>query len=163
MRFRSDREISRSRVSGGPSLFGGSAAEALTQFVQQWAINVLHPGVIGLILLDIYAQLDEADKAYFRTSREKRFGRTLEQVQAGRETRVTDFRASLQPLRAVLSAQPYVCGEAPAYADYLAFGAFQWARVASRFPLLESECPIAQWFERMLDLYGGLGRKAVAV
>jgi glutathione S-transferase len=144
-----------------PSLFGSAEARALTLFVQSWTADVLHRHVISLILHDIYLQLDEGDKAYFRTSREKRFARTLEEVQSGRETRVAELRASLQPIRMVLQTQPWLGGASPRYADFLIFGAFQWARVASSFALLTTDDVIAQWFERCLDLFGGLGRRAL--
>ncbi len=147
-----------------PSLFGGERGKALTFFVQNWAISVLHAGLMGFIVLDIYEQLDDADKSYFRMSREKRFGgRTLEDVVRGRENRTAEFRASLQPLRAMLDQQPWIAGDSPAYADYVVFGALQWARIVSRFSLLEKDDAVAQWFERMLDLYDGLGRKAKTV
>jgi glutathione S-transferase len=100
------------------------------------------------------------DEVYFRESREARFGMTLEAVQAGRETRVAEFRASLLPVRQVLGKQPWLGGETPSYADYIVFGTLQWPRCASRFELLESDDPIAAWRERMLDLFDGLGRKA---
>ncbi len=70
-----------------PSLFGGAAGRALTLFVQDWAIATLHVGLINLIVLDIWQSLGQEDKDYFRASREKRFGRSLEEVQAGREER----------------------------------------------------------------------------
>jgi len=143
------------------SLFGGASGHALTLFAQSWITDVLHRGVVELVLLDIHDQLDERDKAYFRASRERRFGRTLEDVQAGRETRVPDFRKSLQPLRQVLSVEQWFGGNSPLYVDYLVFGALQWPRVASRFPLLAEDDPIANWFARCLDLFGGLGRQAV--
>ena len=146
----------------GPSLFGGPAGCALTLFMQNWAVDVLHRGISELILRDVYDQLDEADKAYFRSSREKRFGRTLEDVQAGRDTSITEFRKVFQPLRQVLGTQKWFGGEAPLYADYIVFGALQWPRVASKFPLLASDDPIAFWFERSLDLFDGLGRHAPA-
>jgi glutathione S-transferase len=82
-----------------PSLFGGPAGHALTLFIQSWVVDVLHRAIIELILRDIYDQLDEGDKNYFRATREKRFGRTLEDVQAGRATRVAALRKILQPLR----------------------------------------------------------------
>jgi glutathione S-transferase len=144
-----------------PSLFGGAPARALTLFVQSWTAEVLHRHVISLILHDIYLQLDEGDKSYFRNSREKRFGRTLEEVQSGREIRAGEFRASLQPLRIVLQTQPWLGGASPYYADFLIFGAFQWARVVSSFALLPPDDVVAQWFERCLDLFGGLGRRAL--
>jgi len=144
-----------------PSLFGGPAGRALSAFVQNWVIDVLHRGVIELVLLDIYDQLDEGDKAYFRSSRERRFGRTLEAVQAGREDRVADFHKSLQPFRQVVASQPFLSGDAPLYPDYLAFSALQWGRVVSRFPLLAEDDPVVDWFERMLDLFGGYARRAI--
>jgi glutathione S-transferase len=142
-----------------PSLFGGPGGEAATRFVQSWCVAVLHAGLVGLIILDIYEHLAPEDRAYFRTTREQRFGRKLEEVQAGREERLDAFRKSLQPLRVTLTDARFLGGEQPLYADYLAFGALQWARVISPFRILESDDPIHAWFERCLDLHGGLGRK----
>ena len=142
-----------------PSLFGGETGRALTVFVQNWVNGVLHPGVAGFVIKDIHDHLTEPDRAYFRGSREKRFGLTLEEVQQGRERRVAAFRAALLPLRGTLQVQPWLGGERPIYADYLAFGAFQWARTVSRFRLLEPADPVAAWFRRSLDLYDGLGRR----
>ena len=144
-----------------PSLFGSPEALALTMFVQGWTADVLHWHVIRLILHDIYMQLDDGDKAYFRSTCEKRFGRTLEDVQSGHEMRVTEFRASLQPLRLLLQAQLWLGGDSPHYGDYLIFGAFQWARVVSSFALLAPDDLVARWFERCLDLFAGLGRRAL--
>jgi glutathione S-transferase len=144
-----------------PSLFGGAEARALTLFVQSWTADVLHRHVIGLILHDIYLQLDDGDKAYFRSSRENRFSRTLEEVQAGRELRINAFRTSLQPIRMVLQTQPWIGGASPHYADYLIFGVFQWARAVSAFALLTPDDAVAQWVERCLDLFDGLGRRAL--
>jgi glutathione S-transferase len=142
-----------------PSLFGGPGGEALSRFVQDWCVAVLHAGLFGFLILDIHAQLTPEDRAYFRTSRERRFGRTLEEVQAGREGRLDDFRKSLQPLRMTLKDAPFLGGGTPLYADYLMFGALQWARVSSPFRLLEADDPVREWFERCLDLHGGIGRK----
>ena len=69
-----------------------------------------------------------ADRDYFRTSREERFRTTLEEFVNDREARLPAFRASLDPLRRTIERQAFVSGDAPAYADYVVFGAFQWAR-----------------------------------
>lgn len=143
-----------------PSLFGGPGGEAVTRFVDNWCAGVLHPGLVPLIVLDIYEHLTPEDRDYFRTTREQRFGRPLEEVQAGREERLEGFRKSLQPLRTTLENAPFIGGTTPLYADYLAFGAFQWARMISPFRLLADDDPIKSWFERCLDLHGGLGRAA---
>jgi len=139
-----------------PSLFGGR--RGAVRFINSWTDSVLHPGIARLVLTDILKCLDPADQAYFRESREKRFGMTLEEVVADRDSRVTGFRRDLQPLRITLRNQPWLGGEAPDYGDYIVFGAFQWARVCSPFRLLEADDPVAEWRGRMLDLFGGLAR-----
>ena len=53
-------------------------------------------------------------------------------------------------------------GKAPAYADYIVFGAFQWARAISDFELLAADDPVRAWRGRMLDLFDGLARRAPA-
>ena len=98
-----------------------------------------------------------------RTSRETRFGMTLEAVQEGRETRVAEFRAALKPLRLALSRQAWLGGAAPSYADYIVFGNLQWARCTSRFELLAADGAITAWRGRVMDLFDGLGRKALTV
>jgi glutathione S-transferase len=142
-----------------PSLFGGAGGEAVTRFVQNWCAAVLHAGLVGMIVLDIFEHLLPEDRVYFRSSREQRFGRALEEVQAGREARLEGFRNSLQPLRMTLKDTPFLGGAQPLYADYLVFGALQWARVISPFRILEADDPVYAWFGRCLDLHGGLGRR----
>ena len=83
-------------------------------------------------------------------------------MQAGREERIDGFRDSLQPLRMTLKDAPFLGGEQPLYADYLVFGAFQWARSISAFRTLADDDPVKAWFERCLDRHGGLGRKTPA-
>jgi glutathione S-transferase len=143
-----------------PSLFGGSGGEAVTRFVQNWCVSTLHAGLVPLIVLDIWLHLAPEDQPYFRTTREQRFGRKLEEVQAGRDARLESFRASLAPVRRALLETPFLGGDGPLYADYLVFGAFQWARSISPYRVLEDDDPLRGWFERCLDLHGGLGRKA---
>ena len=145
-----------------PSLFGGEGGRALARFVTAWSDAVMLAGVAKLIVSDIPALLDPVDRAYFVTSREKRFGMTLDQVTAGREERVKGFRDALLPLRLVLRERPFLCGTAPAYADAVAFGALQWARCCSPFPLLAEDDPVRAWRERMLDAYGGIARRVPA-
>jgi glutathione S-transferase len=152
-------EYLETRYADRPSLFGHDPGRALTRFVQNWTETVLHPGIIGFVVLDIHRHIGPADQAYFRRSREERFGRPLEEVVKDREPRLRVFRDSLAPLRRTLERQDFLAGASPAYADYVVFGAFQWARPISDFELLAGDDPIAAWRGRMLDLFGGLARK----
>ena len=155
-------EYLEERYPDRPSLYGGEAGRGLARFVQNWTETVVHLGVIRLVLLDIYRHLGPEDQAYFRSDREKRFSTTLEAVVADREARLPAFRASLDPLRRTVERQDFVSGDASAYADYIVFGAFQWARAISDFELLAVDDPVCAWRGRMLDLFDGLARRTPA-
>jgi glutathione S-transferase len=97
-------------------------------------------------------------KAYFRESREKRFGMSLEAYVAERDKARQEVQQALAPLRRLVTGQSFVCGDAAGQADHILFGAFQWARCTSADPLLAEGDAFAAWRERMLDLYDGYAR-----
>jgi glutathione S-transferase len=140
-----------------PSIFGGDAGRALSLFHASWANGFLQPAMMKFVVLDIWKHAAEKDKPYFRESREKRLGKTLEAAVANRDSEVAGFRESLLPLRLVLRAQPFIGGDKPLYADYAIFGSFQWCRCISNFKLLAADDPIYAWRGRMLALFGGMG------
>ena len=144
-----------------PSLFRGVGGRAVTRFVNAWADTILIGGILRLVVTDIFAHLHDKDRAYFRETREKRLGATLEAVSANRNTDVLTFRKTLEPVRTVLAAQPYFGGEMPAYADYAVFGCFQWARCISSFPLLLNDDPVWAWRDRLLSTFDGFARNAL--
>lgn len=143
-----------------PSLFGSPEGHALARFVNQWTNDVLHPAMARVLLPEIYAVLDERDQAYFRSTREAAFGMSLEALASQQPQALEAFYSVLKPLQNTLAAQPYLAGDAPNFADYIVFGAFQWARVISNTISIPSTEPVGQWIERMLDVQGGLARKA---
>lgn len=145
-----------------PSLFGGGAGPAYTRFVETWALTQLHTAIGGRLLLDIHEILELEDQIYFRHSRETRFGKTLEEVVEASQERAGELSTRLEPLRAMFKHQPFIGGGAPLFADYIVFGAFQWARVCSAQQILAPDDPVAGWFERCLDLHGGVGRAVAA-
>lgn len=145
-----------------PTLFGGAGGKAMARFIERWSQLTLHSFKGAAAVLDIHQRLDAPDKAYFRQSRETRFGKTLEDVTAGRDAGLAAYRASLEPLRSMLAWQPFIGGSSPLFADYIVFGAFQWVRVISTYPFLEDGDVVGEWFERCLDLHGGLARKVPA-
>lgn len=145
-----------------PSLFGGAAGRALSRFYVSWTDGVLQGAMMPFLALDIWRHAHEKDRDYFRKSREERFGTSLERLVADREARLPAFRDTIAPLRLSFRTQPFLGGAQPLYADYVVFGAFQWARGISDFALLAADDPVAAWRGRMLDLFDGLGRKAKA-
>ena len=144
-----------------PSLFGGPVGLGLGFFVNEWAGRILTPLLVPMIVADVWRHLHEKDQDYFRTSREQRFGTTLEMVQSGRDQALPAFRAALEPVRAVTGEGAFLSGDSPAYADYIVFSFFQWARQMSEFRLLDDDDPVHAWRRRMLDLYDGLAGAAL--
>jgi glutathione S-transferase len=61
----------------------------------------------------------------------------------------------------MLRTLPFIAGETPAYADYIVFGGFQWARCISDFKLLEPDDVVARWRERILQSFDGMPGRAV--
>lgn len=143
-----------------PSLFGGEGGRAMGRMLNWWGDTVVLGGIFPMIAADIHALLLPADQAYFRKTREARLGKTLEQAAANRDEAVEAFRQSLTPMRLTLKTQPWLGGASPNYADYIAFGPFQWARATSPFKLLKEDDPIYAWREKLLDAFGSMARNS---
>ena len=143
-----------------PGLFEGTEARTLCDFFAQWTVRTVHIALFKVIILDLFAHLHEKDKAYFRESREKRFGTTLEQFAGDPKASLAAFRGALDPLRPVLVQNNFVCGNGPGFADYVLFGPFQWARAMSPIRLLEPDDPVFAWREKLLDMHNGYARSA---
>ncbi len=85
-----------------PTLFAGDGGKTMARFIERWSQLTIHPYVTTAALLDIHAMQDNENAAYFRSSREQRFGKPLEAVTADRDAGLAGFRAALEPLRSTL-------------------------------------------------------------
>ncbi|MEC8155116.1 MAG: glutathione binding-like protein [Pseudomonadota bacterium] len=146
-------------VTSGRSLFGGEKGKAHALFINNWASFGLQPLLLQIMILELFERLQDRDKAYFRESREKRFGRSLEDHAALADEAKQRLPAMLAPLSMTLNSQAWLGGDVPSYADYIALGAFQWVRTSSSFDLpgFAGE-KVADWHAAMLDLHDGLAR-----
>jgi glutathione S-transferase len=142
-----------------PTLFGGEVGQTLTHVFNVWADRELIPALIPFLMRDVLDCVSEADGAHLRRQIESAMKKSLEELSAGREQAVQAFRRKLQPVRKALETRDYLGGAAPTYADYILFGLLQWARVVSPTKVLEDGDVVAAWFERVLDLHDGVGRK----
>ena len=143
-----------------PALFGGAIGRAEARFINSWADTVMVPAGAPLYILDIFSHLHGDDRAYFRETREKRFGASLEEFCSGLDAKAEAFRKALTPVRATLATQDFVCGDAPAYGDYIVFGSLAGSRTVSAFKQLEPDDPVFAWRRRMLDLFDGYAASA---
>jgi glutathione S-transferase len=142
-----------------PTLFGGEVGQTLTHVFNAWADRELIPALIPFLMRDVLDCVDDADGAHLRRQIESAMKTSLEELSAGREKALHAFRHKLQPIRKALETKEFLGGTAPTYADYILFGLLQWARVISPAKVLDDGDVVTAWFERMLDLYDGFGRK----
>jgi len=146
------------RYAEAPPLFGGEIGQGVSHAFNAWVDRVVVPAMFRVIAADVHERVDPADADYFRASIEKFLGTTLEETRAGGDQALRGLGRTLEPMQAALKRQPYVCGSRPAYADYILFSVFQWARVMSPQEVLGPENPLCAWRERMLDLFGAFAR-----
>jgi glutathione S-transferase len=139
-------------------LFGGAIGHGVTQTLNTWVDRVLVAMAMPVIVADLHERIDAGDEAYFRKQFEGYLKSTLEEARGRREEFAARLARQLEPMQAALKRQPFVCGTAPAYGDYILFSVFQWARIASPQDLLNPSDPLHAWRERMLDLYDGFAR-----
>lgn len=143
-----------------PLLMDGAQSRAFTRFINIWTDTILGPPLLRTLLLEIYNNLHPAvDREHYRRTREARFGRTLEELHQRSRANIEEFNRSLGPIRDILRLQPWISGSAPAYADYIVFGEFQFARCLTRLKLLGDGDPVYEWQTRMIKLYDGLANK----
>jgi glutathione S-transferase len=141
-----------------PTLFGGAIGRGVTQAFNTWVDRAVVPAMLPVIVADIHARVDPRDDAFVRGMFEKILKKPLEQTRAERDEALKRLGRALEPMQAALKRQTWLCGREPAYADYILFSVFQWARVMSPQAVLGAEDPLWAWRERMLDLFGGFAR-----
>jgi glutathione S-transferase len=146
------------RYPQAPTLFGGAIGRGVSQAFNTWVDRAVVPAMLPVIVADIHERVDPRDDGFFRDMMEKIVKKTLEQTRAERDEALKRLGRALEPMQAVLKRQPWISGAQPAYADYILFSVFQWARVMSPGDVLGPQDPLHGWRERLLDLHGGLAR-----
>lgn len=142
-------------------LFTSSVERATVKFFDNWFGLEIMNRMFTLYALDIHNVAFPQDRTYFRESREKRLGgRTLEDFVKGREEKLPELRHALRPLRVTLAQQPWLGGDTPNYADYIALGGFLWAASVNTLPPLEKADTLNEWLSRGFELFGGITQGA---
>lgn len=141
-----------------PTLFGGAIGRGVTQAFNTWVDRALVPVVMPVIVADVHERVDPADDVYFRQQFEGFLKCTLEESRVRRPQALERLQRVLEPMQAALKRQAFMCGAAPAYADYILFSVLQWMRVASPQDIFNSSEALDSWRNRMLDLYDGFAR-----
>jgi glutathione S-transferase len=118
-------------------------------FFRHWCDKTLHTALFKLAAPYVHAKLGEVDQAYYRETREKRLGQTLEALAQEREQHLTKANFLTEPLRATLAEQTYLAGASPGLADLLVLSAFLWTDVVLPFQIFADDDPIKRWSENL--------------
>jgi glutathione S-transferase len=151
-------EYLENRYKDAPPLFGGDIGRGVTQAFNTWTDRAVVPAMLPVIVADVHERVHAEDEEYLRQMMEKVLKTTLEESRARRDAAVLQLGKVLMPMQEAFKRQAFMGGANPAYADYILFSVFQWARVMSPQELLAPEDPLCQWRERMLDLFDGFAR-----
>ena len=141
-------------------LMEGTTGIAQAAFFNNWVLVTVLSQLFPMIAANVVKLLSPENADYFRKTREKALGRTLEEAQAASLPNLEVLRGSLMPARMTLKNQDFLSGIQPAFNDYCLFGVFMWCRIVSSIALLADDDPLYAWNERMLDLFDGHARAA---
>jgi len=151
-------EYLEERYPDRPSLFGGAIGRGVTHTFNTWVDRAIVPAMMPVIVADVHERVDPVDEEYFRRQFEGFLKCTLEEARERAPQALERLKRVLEPLEAALKRQPYVCGAAPAYADYILFSVVQWARIMSPRVIFDTSGALYGWRSRILDLYDAFAR-----
>ncbi|MHA7870799.1 MAG: glutathione S-transferase N-terminal domain-containing protein [Hyphococcus sp.] len=146
------------RYEGDP-MTASQGERAAVDFYQAWLGANLYPALAPLMMARVHAVVHDDDKAYFRRTREERFGKTLEELTMAPGLK-EKIETALQTLAAPLARHKFLGGDKPNLCDYIVASPLMWQRTVTSDDLYETPQSVGAWFERILDLFDGYGRKA---
>lgn len=139
-----------------PRLIDGSTGEATVNLVLALCGTSVFPACVSIAILPALGLVDEASKAYFRESREKMFGKTLEEVSApDADTGRRNLATALKPFNDALKGSKFLGGDTVSYADFALFGVVKWADIVGNYRSIDEGSQVGKWFLTLENLYGG--------
>jgi glutathione S-transferase len=140
-----------------PTLIGCKQVEIATKFIENWLWSTVLREWMPNIVQDYRDMSLDVDHEYVTKTRTPP-GKTLEEIQAGREDRLPLIPPKLELLRTTLRETPWLGGDTPNYTDFRALAVFLFMAAVATTPVLTDDDPLRDWIDRGFDLYGGLGR-----
>lgn len=143
-----------------PALMQGPQGRAVARFVNLWTNIAIDPLLVRSLYIDIFNSLHpDADAPRFRRIREERLGTTLDALRSNREEDFSELNRAIKPLNLLLTEQPFIAGEVPAYADYIVFGTLQLPRFLNGIePLSSEQEAILNWQVEMQRRFDAMSR-----
>lgn len=145
-----------------PAVLGNGISYQRALLFSHYVDRQVSAALFRIVILDLLAAIHPDDRDYFRTTREARFGCSLEEFHSPEQGQALLHKA-LSPVREILRNSPFLDGETPAGADYLLFGSIMWAHIVSpQAPVIDDPL-VNDWFNRLCAAYDGMGNQALTV
>jgi len=141
-----------------PTLIGDPSVRVLATMMENWLWQTAIGPWMTCFIKSYRDRSLAVDHEYVTESRERMFGRKIEDIVVGREDRLPLVPPALQLMRNTLADNPWFGGESPNYADYRLLSVFLFASSVADTPVLTEDDPLRDWIDRGFDLHGGLGR-----
>jgi len=141
-----------------PALIPHESVKTLTMMMENWLWQTAIGPWMTCYIKSYRDRSLPQDHEYVTDSRERMFGRKIEDIIVGREDRLPQVPPKLEILRTALRETPWLGGQSPNYADYRALAVFLFCASVADTPPLTEDDPLRDWIDRGFDLYGGLGR-----
>jgi glutathione S-transferase len=135
-----------------PQLLSAHTAAA-DNFMRHWCDKSLHTALFCVAAPHIYTKLAPKDQVYYRETREKRLGKTLEAMAADRDVYFANLQRTVEVLRATFADQPFLAGAKPGLPDLLVLSAFMWVDAVMPMPLFAADDAIVTWMARVKKLW----------
>jgi glutathione S-transferase len=149
------------RYPDRPLLLNALETRSFARFMNGWTDAIVGRPLVRSLYLDIWRSLHpDADADAFRAKREHKNGDTLEALQARRSQEFQIFNRELAPLNGLLSEQPYIAGDQPAYADYIVFGTLQMPRNLGIEPLSDDMVALKAWRDKLEARHDALAKRS---
>jgi len=139
-----------------PRLFGSPAEFAMVSFFDKWFGTSVMPPMFKSCLAEIFKTIPAEDRKYFRATRERELGESIEVVGSRSSEYVNDLRSALLPLRLTLRRTAYIGGDWPNYADHIVWGCFAAFSPVANCRLLAEDDTLLDWLSRGYELMGGI-------
>lgn len=136
-----------------PHLFIGEKGKVDAKAFNEWVDSEIAQYIRPAIIMPVYHVITPSDQEYFRTTREKKLGKKLEDIETIAPEKLTLLTAALEPVRESLQVKQYLGGDQPDYKDICLLSVFLWMATITNIQFLEPTDRVYTWYQDMLEYF----------
>jgi glutathione S-transferase len=144
-------------------LIDGNQGLSQVHLVESIINTQIFAAAVPIAVYQVYLAIGDNCKTYFRESREKLFGKPLEELNVEPEIAKANLAKALVVFDKTFERSKFLGGDSPNYSDYVLFGVLKWMDIVSRYDPLPQDTATTQWFKNLSQMYDGHAAKAKTV